>query len=103
MCQNEQYQCTSNKDFRMNTTGSYKVARLTLDKHSLSLKLQELRNLLYKIYTVRNQLLMYTEALSDVLSYVNATMASDNYVEPTPNAHGSVVHCQIFEELKSRM
>jgi hypothetical protein len=48
MCQNEQYQCkTEDKVFRTNTTGSYRVARVTLDKHCLSFKLHEPRNLLY--------------------------------------------------------
>ena len=103
-CQNEQYQCRpDDKVFIMNTTGSYRDARVTLDKHSLSFKLHELRNLLYKFYVVRNQLFMYTEAMSDVQSYVNAAMASENYVEPAPSAHRSVVYRQLFEELKSPM
>jgi hypothetical protein len=50
---------------------------------------------------VRKQLLMYTEALSDVQSYVNAAMASDSYVEPTPTASKSTIYRQIFEELKT--
>jgi hypothetical protein len=32
------------------------------------------------------QLLIYTEALSDVLSYVNAAIASENFVETHPTA-----------------
>ena len=48
MCQNEQHQYRpGDKDFTMNTTGSYRVARVTLDKRYLSFKLHELRNLLY--------------------------------------------------------
>jgi len=50
---------------------------------------------------VRNQLLMYTEALSDVQPYVNAAMASENYVEPAPNASPYIIYRQLFEELKS--
>ena len=87
--------------FLINTTGSYRVARLTLNKHVLSFKQHELRNLLYIFYMVRKQLLMYTEALSDVQSYVNAAMASDSYVEPTPTASKSTIYRQIFEELKT--
>jgi len=34
------------KVFRMKSTGSYRVARLTLDKHWISFKLLELKNLL---------------------------------------------------------
>ena len=46
MCRKEHFQRRSeDKDFRMNSTGSYRFARLTLDKHWISLKLQERRNL----------------------------------------------------------
>ena len=52
MCQNEHYQYKSeDKTFRMNTTGSYRAARLTLDKHWVSLKIHELINLLYIYFT----------------------------------------------------
>jgi len=102
MFQNEQYQCKSDDTvLRMNTTGPYRVARLTLDKHWLSFKLHELRNLLYMFYMITNQLLMYTEALSDVQAYVNAAMASENYVEPVPTASRSIIYSELFEELKS--
>jgi len=38
--QNEQYQCKSeDKVFRMNTTGTFRVAEVILDKHSLSIEL----------------------------------------------------------------
>ena len=39
--------------------------------------------------------------LSDIQAYVNATMASSNYVEPAPTASKSVTYSQLFEELKS--
>jgi hypothetical protein len=50
---------------------------------------------------IRNQLLMYAEASGDVLSYVNAAMTSDNYIEPAPTAPPHVLYRQLFEELKS--
>jgi hypothetical protein len=101
MFQNVQFQWRSeDKVFRMNSTGSYMVARLTLDKHWISFKLHELRNLLYVFYIITIQLLMNTEALSDVQAYVNAAMASDNYVEPAPTASRSIIYRQLFEELK---
>ena len=52
---------------------------------------------------VRNQLLIYTKALSDVQSYVNVAMASDNFVEPAPTAYKSIIYSQLFEELKSHV
>ena len=102
MCQNEQHRFISDDGaFRINTTGSYRVARVTLDKQYLSFKLHELRNLLFIFYMIRNQLLMYAEASGDVLSYVNAAMTSDNYIEHAPTASPHVIYRQLFEELKS--
>ena len=102
MCRKEHFQRRSeDKDFRMNSTGSYRFARLTLDKHWISFKLHELRNLQYIFYMITNQLPMYTEALGDVQAYVNAAMASGKYVEPAPTASRSIIYSQLFEELKS--
>ena len=102
MCQNEQHRFLSEDEaFRMNTTGSYRVARVTLDKHYIKFKLHEIRNIMYILYMIRNQLLIYTEALSDVHSYVKAAMASENFVEPNPTASPYVIYRQLFEELKS--
>lgn len=40
---------------------------------------------MYIFYMVRNQMIMYTETLSDVHADVNFVIVSDNYVEPAPN------------------
>jgi hypothetical protein len=48
MRQNEKHRFLSEDEvFRMNSTGYYRIARVTLDKHYLSFKLHELRNLMY--------------------------------------------------------
>jgi len=39
--------CTKDGDFKMNTTGRYRIARVYLDKHYLSFTYEELRNLAY--------------------------------------------------------
>jgi len=39
-------------DFEMNTTGSYRIARVYLDKHYLSYTYEELRNLAYIMYMI---------------------------------------------------
>ena len=101
-CRNEQFQWWSeDKVFRMNSTGSYRFSILTVGKHWISFKLHELRNLLCIFYVVTNQLPMYTAALGDIHAYVNAAMASDNYVEPALIASRSINCSQLFEELKS--
>jgi len=63
MCRNEYFVWRSEgKVFKMNSTGSYRIARFTRDKHWISLKLHELRTLQYIFYMVSNQLFIYTEA-----------------------------------------
>jgi len=44
---------------------------------------------------------MYTEVLDDVQAYVNAALASCNYVERAPTASKSIIYIQLFDELKS--
>ena len=44
---------------------------------------------------------MYTEAVGDVHTYVNTTIASCNYIEPTPTASKSIIYGQLFDELNS--
>jgi len=85
----------------MNSTGSYRIAIFTHDKHWISLKLHDLRTLQYIFYIVTNQLFMYTEALGNVHAYVNTTIASCNYIEPAPTASKSIIYIQLFDELKS--
>ena len=49
---------------------------------------------------VTNQFFMYTEELGDVHAYVNATLASCNYIEPNPTASKSIIYRQLFDEFK---
>ena len=77
------------------------VARFTLDMLWISFNLHELRHLLYVFCMVTNQLLVYTETLGDVQTYVNAAMVSDSYVEPAPTAPRYIIYRQLFEELNS--
>ena len=96
---NEYYAC-NDEDFRMNSTGSFRVARVTLGKQYISFKLHELRHLSYILFMVISQLTRYTEAMPDV-NYVSAALYLDAYVEPPVNANKNVLYYQLFEELKS--
>jgi len=71
ICGKEQYGCKDG-DFRMNTTGIYRVARLYLDKQYISLKLFDLQYLSRIFHVVQTHLNAYTLALPDVLPYVTA-------------------------------
>jgi hypothetical protein len=70
-------------DFTIRTTNSYRVARLTVAKQSVNLKLSELRYLLNMFHIVQNQLNDYIIALPDVMQYITIAITSDVYVEPT--------------------
>ena len=65
LCDNEQYG-HSDCPFRLNTTGSYRIARLYIHKHYVELKFQELRYLQNMFHVVQNQLNSYITALTDV-------------------------------------
>ena len=63
MCGNEQYGCKEG-DFRLNTTGSYRIAQLYLDKQYIGLRLGDLQYLSRMFHVVQNQLKVYTLSLS---------------------------------------
>ena len=39
--------------------------------------------------------------MSDVLSYVAATLSSTTYIEPATNVNKHIMYTQLFEELKT--
>ena len=100
LCTNEYY-IGKDGDFRMNTTGSYRVARVYLGKQYLAFKLAELRQLSYIMFMIRNQMTFYMAANQDVLAYVNTALGTTTYVEPHENANTAINYYHLFEELKS--
>ena len=96
MCGNEQYGRSDGPD-RLNTTGSYKIARLHMDKYFVALKFQELHYLINMFHILQNQLNLYITALPDLLTYV----ISDTYVEPAANASNLNLYPRLFEELNT--
>ena len=83
----------------MHSASPYNTAILTLGKKkhrkSIFIKLVDLRYLAYIFPVVKNQLLKYSEAMSDVMNYVLATLNSTSYVEPSANAKktSSIINC----------
>jgi regulatory protein YycI of two-component signal transduction system YycFG len=93
MCDNDYYICKrEDVSFRMNTTGSYRVARMFVDKNSISLKLSELRYLLNMFYIIQNQLTLYLQAMQDVISYAKSALHSITYIEPGPLASKEILY-----------
>jgi hypothetical protein len=100
VCNDEHYSCKDG-EFRMNTTGSYRVARVYLGRQYMECKLHEIRYLCYIFFMVRNQFSFYQTALNDVIAYVNSAQSSTSFVEPPATASKSINYFQLFEELKA--
>lgn len=100
MCDNEQFG-RSDGAFRLNTTGSYRIARMYMEKHYITLKFQELRYLLNMFHLVQTQLNSYISALPDVLTFVTNALSSDTYIEPPATASNLILYPHLFEELKT--
>jgi len=62
---------TKDGNFKMNTTGSYRIARVYLDKQFLTFTYEELRNLAYIMYMIQNQMTFYTASMTDVIAYID--------------------------------
>ena len=84
---------------------TYKSAVVSLgkkrNKKSIYFKLHELRYLSYIFFMVQNQLIKYTEAMSDVMNYVLSSIRSNTYVEASSDANKNILYYQLFEELKA--
>ena len=102
MCGDAQYTC-SDGAFRLNTTGSYRVARLFIEKQYITLKYLELRYLLHMFSVVQNQMNSYISALPDVMKYVIGALSSNTYFQPSRTASKLILYPQLFEELKTIM
>ena len=97
MCDNEQYG-RSDGPFRLNTNGSYRVARLYMDKHYVALKFQELRYLQNMFYIAQTQMTSYITALPDVMT---CNFCTTTYVEPAANARIVILYPRLFEDVKT--
>ena len=106
LCRDE-YDKVLNGDFKMSLSSTYKSAAISLDtkenKKSIYFKLHELRYTSYIFFMVKNQLIKYIEAMSDVINYVLSSISSNTYVEPSSDANKNILYYQLFEELKTIM
>jgi len=85
----------------MNTTGTYRLARVYLDKHYLSYTYEELRNLAYILYMIQNQMTYYIAAMTDEMAYIDTAHDSVTFVEPPSTADKSINYYLLFEEIIS--
>jgi len=79
----------------MNTTGSYRVARVYLGKKYLTFTYEELRNLAYIMYVIQNQMNFYIAAMTDLMVYIDTAQSSSTYVEPPllPTNLSIIINC----------
>ena len=90
----------------MSSSSTYKSAVISLsnkNKKSINLKLSEIRHLSYIFFMIQNQLIKYTEAMSDVINYVLTAIGSTSYVESPANASKNILYYQLFKEIKTIM
>jgi len=86
MCSDEQYSSVDG-EFKLQTTGTYHVARVYLSKKYIILHLTQLRYMMYMFHVAHNQQILYLRALSDVIAYSRATQHSTVCVEPATIAN----------------
>ena len=53
------------------------------------------------MYMIQNQLMFYTDAMTDVIDYINTAHDSVTFVVPSSTANKSINYYQLFEEIKS--
>jgi len=92
-------------EFPMHSAAPFYTAIWTVgikkNRKSMFIKVNDLRYPAYIFPMVENQLIKYSEAMSDVMNYVLATLNSTSFVEPSANAIKNVLYYQLYEELKT--
>jgi hypothetical protein len=102
LCANEHYTSGIRDDGFSIITTSFRNARMCLDRHTnITYKLQDLRYLNYIMPIVVGQLVRYTSAMIDVMTYALSAMASVDYIEPLPSYSKNILYPQLFGELKA--
>ena len=73
------------------------------DKHSISLKLNELNYLLATIAVLENELARYILAQHDVITYVTAATGTNVFIQRRPEASTYILYDQLYDEIKRFM
>ena len=106
LCRDEHYKVVDG-DLKISSSATYKSAVISLSnkktKKSINLRLSEIRHLSFIFFMIQNQLIKYTEAMSDVINCVLTTVGSTSYVEPPADANKNILYYQLFEEIKAIM
>jgi hypothetical protein len=98
----EQYKCDE-LSFRVQTAAN-NSARVTFDRASITLKLQELEYIMRNLTTLANQLARYKLAEADVLTYAQSVGGATNVVPPSKEQGCVFVqYVVLFEEINNHL
>ncbi len=84
ICRGDHYSCKDDL-FRLQSAGTYRVARMYLDKQFICFKLTEMGYLINMFQIVQIQQTKYILALPDVMAYETDAVILTVYVMPAPN------------------
>ena len=100
MCRGEHY--TFKEDlFRLQSAGTYRAARMYLDKQFVSFKFADLLCIMNMLHFLQYQQTKYILLQNDVMAYAFAALGSIEFVEPPPTATNLILYDQLFDELKT--
>jgi hypothetical protein len=86
MYDDKEYLC-ENGDFRLYTTGGYRIARLRLGDNYIIYRFQDLQNLLRTLYVVHDQQIRYLEPLHEIINYAAVALTSADFVDSPASKH----------------
>ena len=95
MCRGEHYTCKEDQ-FRLQSAGTYRAARMYLDKQFVSFKFAYLRYMMNMLYFVQDQQTKYIVA-QNIMDYAVAALGSNEFVEPPPTATNFILYDQLFD------
>ena len=100
-CTNTHYTSGIHDGFWLITT-TYGTARMYLSqRRRITLNLPDLRYFNIIMPIVTDQIAIYTNAMTDVMTYAMSAMASTEYIEPLPTYSKDILYPQLYEELKT--
>jgi hypothetical protein len=101
LCKGSGFRIKIDYNLTLSTYASQTITRFAMGGRRINFKVTESRHLQDMFYIVQNQLHYYTQALPDLLTYVNQVLSSTQYVIPNPNMSPNISHPQLYEELKA--
>ena len=100
ICRGDHYTCKDDL-FLLQSAGTYRAARMYLDKQFVRFKFADLRYMMNMLHIVQDHQTKYILAQNDVMAYAVAALGWIEFVEPPPTATNLILYDQLFDELKT--